>query len=137
MLTEYVDDPASPTTGGFLLTGDLGCLDQRGTLTLTGRTKLMVDIGGMKVNPLEVEAVLTRHPAVREAVAVAVPYSETACRLKAIIVPEPGSEVSADELREFTRRHLIHYKVPRSFEIRTTVPRSPTGKILRQKLMEP
>lgn len=134
MLTEYVDDPASPTTGGFLLTGDLGRLDHRGRLTLTGRTKLMIDVGGLKVNPLEVEAVLTRHPDVREAVAVAVPYSDTSCRLKAIIIPEPGSEVSVDELREFARRHLIHYKVPRSFEIRTTVPRSPTGKILRQQL---
>ena len=65
---------------------------------------------------------------------VAVPYSDTADRLKAIIVPEARSQLGRDTLRRFARERLIHYKVPRSFEIRTTVPRSPTGKILRREL---
>jgi long-chain acyl-CoA synthetase len=91
-------------------------------------------VGGIKVNPVEVESVLTRHPGVREAVVLAFPFSDTTTRLKAIVVPEPGCEVRPQELRRFAREHLIHYKVPRVFEIRTTMPRSATGKILRKQL---
>jgi long-chain acyl-CoA synthetase len=135
MLREYLGDPEPPTRDGFLLTGDLGRQDDRGVLELTGRLKLMIDVGGLKVNPLEVEALLMRHPAVRDAVAVPIYYSETASRLKAIVIPEPGAELSRDEIRRFAREHLIHYKVPRVFEITEDVPRSPTGKILRQQLL--
>jgi acyl-CoA synthetase (AMP-forming)/AMP-acid ligase II len=134
LLSEYVGLDGAPTTEGFFLTGDLGRLDERGALTLTGRTKLLVDVGGRKVNPLEVESVLLRHPAVREAVAVAIPFSDTCLRLKAIVVPEPGRELSVDDLRRFAREHLSGYKIPRRFEIRTELPRSATGKILRQEL---
>ncbi len=134
LLSEYVGVDRAPTTEGFFLTGDLGRLDEQGALTLTGRTKLLVDVGGRKVNPLEVESVLTRHPAVREAVAVAVPYSDTSRRLKAIVVLEPGRELGEDDLRRYAREHLSPHKVPRSFEIRTELPRSPAGKVLRQEL---
>jgi long-chain acyl-CoA synthetase len=133
MLSDYVDGEC-PIVDGFLLTGDLGRLDAAGRLTLTGRLKLLIDVGGLKVNPLEVEAVLMRHPAVREVVTLELPYSDTASRLKAIIVPEDDREVDGEELQRFAREQLIHYKVPRVFEIRRTVPRSPTGKILRQEL---
>jgi acyl-CoA synthetase (AMP-forming)/AMP-acid ligase II len=134
LLSEYLGSDGVPTREGFFLTGDLGRLDERGALALTGRTKWLVDVGGRKVNPLEVESVLVRHPAVHEAVAVAIPYSDTAQRLKAIVVPEPGRELGEDDLRRFAREHLTPYKIPRSFEIRTAVPRSPTGKILRREL---
>ena len=70
----------------------------------------------------------------REAVVLALPFSDTTTRLKAIVVPEPGWEVRPQELRRFAREHLIHYKVPRVFEIRTEMPRSATGKILRKQL---
>jgi long-chain acyl-CoA synthetase len=133
MLSGYVDGEC-PIVDGFLLTGDLGRLDAGGTLTLTGRLKLLIDVGGLKVNPLEVEAVLMRHPAVREAVTLELPYSDTTSRLKAIIIPEDDREVGGEELQRFAREQLIHYKVPRVFEIRRTVPRSPTGKILREEL---
>ena len=135
MLAEYLGDEHPPTRDGFLLTGDLGRVDAHGRIELTGRLKLMVDVGGLKVNLLEVESVLVRHPGVRDAVAIPIPYSATAWRLKAIIVPEPGVELTRAEIRSFAREHLIHYKVPRSFEITTDVPRSATGKILRQELM--
>ncbi len=134
MMRAYVDEAAPSLAGGFLLTGDLGRLDERGRLRLTGRLKLLVDVGGINVNPVEVEAVLTRHPGVREAVVLALPFSDTATRLKAIVVPEPGCELGRQELQRFAREHLIHYKVPRVFEIRSTVPRSATGKILRKEL---
>ena len=133
MLSEYLDGEC-PIVDGFLLTGDLGRLDAAGRLTLTGRLKLLIDVGGLKVNPLEVEAALMRYPAVREVVVLELPYSDTTSRLKAIIVPEDDCEVDGEELQRFAREQLIHYKVPRVFEIRRTVPRSPTGKILRQEL---
>jgi long-chain acyl-CoA synthetase len=134
LLSEYVDDPASPTADGFFFTGDLGRFDERGCLHLTGRVKLLIDVGGRKVNPLEVESVLTDHRAVSEAVVVATPFSDTAHRLKAIIVPEPGCGVDGEELKRFARARLSPYKVPRSFEIRTQLPQSPSGKILRSEL---
>jgi len=134
MMSDYVDAARSPLEHGFLLTGDLGQLDASGRLRLTGRLRLLVDVGGIKVNPAEVESVLVRHPAVREALVLALPFSDTTARLKALVVPEPGCEVRPDELRRFAREHLIHYKVPRIIEIRTTMPRSATGKILRKDL---
>jgi long-chain acyl-CoA synthetase len=134
MLSHYVGDPEPPTTrDGFFVTGDLGRLDASGSLTLSGRAHFLIDVGGRKVNPLEVESVLMRHPGVREAVVVPVRLSETVARLKAVIVPSELAP-SGEELRRFARDHLVHYKVPRSFEIRTDVPRSPTGKILRHAL---
>ena len=87
------------------------------------------------MNPLEVEMVLMRHPGVREAVVLPLAFSATASRLRAVIVPEPGREPSPAELRRFAREQLIDYKVPRAFEIRADVPRSPTGKILRGELL--
>ena len=95
----------------------------------------MIDVGAVKVNPLEVESVLMRHPRVREAVVLPLAFSDTGSRLRAVIVPEPGRPPSRDELRRFAREHLIDYKVPRVFEIRGDVPRSPTGKILRGELL--
>jgi long-chain acyl-CoA synthetase len=134
LLSEYVDDSVAPTSDGFFLTGDLGRFDDRGCLHLTGRVKLLIDVGGRKVNPLEVESVLRDHRAVSEAVVVATPFSDTAHRLKAIVVPEPGCGVDGEELKRFARERLSSYKVPRSVEIRTELPQSPSGKILRSEL---
>lgn len=129
----YVD--AADPNGEFVMTGDLGRLDAQSRLWLTGRASLLIDVGAVKVNPLEVEMVLMRHPGVREAVVLPLAFSATASRLRAVIVPEPGREPSTAELRRFAREQLIDYKVPRAFEIRADVPRSPTGKILRGELL--
>ena len=80
---------AGPDRDGFFLTGDLGRLDAHGNLTITGRLKLLIDVGGLKVNPLEVEAVLAQHPGVAACVVVPMRVSETVCRLKAIVTPRP------------------------------------------------
>ncbi len=134
VLTEYLGDPRPAAPGGFVRTGDLGRMDASGRLFVTGRIKLLIDVGGFKVNPLEVESVLMRHPDVREAVVVPLPYSDTVSRLKAVILPLPGRTPTRRELLAFARRHLIPYQVPRVFEVRSEVPRSPTGKILRAEL---
>lgn len=135
MLSHYLGGEPEPLADGFFLTGDLGRLDGRGALTITGRLKLLIDIGGMKVNPLEIEALMMTHPAVRECVVVPVPVSVTLVRIKAFVTLRDRA-VNAEELRRFARQALAGYKVPRLFETLEEMPKSPTGKILRQTLME-
>jgi acyl-CoA synthetase (AMP-forming)/AMP-acid ligase II len=133
MLSGYLDETEPPALhDGFFLTGDLGRLDATGNLTVTGRIKLLIDVGGLKVNPLEVEDVLLEHPGVASCVVVPVRVSETVCRMKAIVTASPGAAPpAAESLRKFARDRLAGYKVPRLFEVRDTLPKSPTGKILR------
>ncbi len=135
LLSGYLGEPEPPTRDGFFLTGDLGRLDAHGRLSITGRLSLLVDVGGRKVNPLEVESVLESHPKVAAAAVVPIPYSRTVGRLKAIVVPRHGDEPGARELRAFLRERLAAHKIPRSFETRAALPRSATGKLLRQQLV--
>lgn len=129
--------PASLTTDslvdGYFLTGDLGRLDNDQCLHITGRLKLLIDIGGVKVNPLEVEQVIASHPDVAECVVVPDPVSPTINRVKAVLTAASG-HVDQAALRTFLRERLAAHKVPRTFEIRTELPKSPTGKILRRQL---
>jgi acyl-CoA synthetase (AMP-forming)/AMP-acid ligase II/outer membrane lipoprotein-sorting protein len=132
MLSCYLGRESSPLHDGFFLTADLGRLDAKGNLTITGRQKLLIDVGGLKVNPIEVEEVLMRHPDVRACVIVPVRQSHTLFRLKAVITPRfPERPPSVEALRDFARRSLAPYKVPRLYEFRASLPRTATGKILR------
>jgi long-chain acyl-CoA synthetase len=133
-LSRYVDSEEAPASAGFVRSGDLGRIDSAGRLWLTGRVKLLIDVGAQSVNPLEVEEILTRHPQVAEAVVIATGFSDTADRLKAIVVPSPDQTPDLAQLREFASERLAAHKVPRSFEMRSDLPRSPTGKILRREL---
>jgi long-chain acyl-CoA synthetase len=140
MLTGYLRDdapvgePPAAMRDGFLLTGDLGRLDERGRLTITGRIKLVVDVGGSKVNLLEVEQAVCAHESVRECVVVSAAVSATVSRLKAYVVPREGATFRIEEVRAFLKSRLSPHKIPRSFEVRDSFPRSPTGKILRHAL---
>ena len=136
MLCEYLGEPDAPTRDGFFLTGDLGRLDAAGRLTLSGRTALLIDVAGRKVNPLEVEQALACHPRVAEVVVVPIPYSRTVGRMKAVIVARGPGELREEELRSFLRKRLAAYKIPRRFEFLAALPRSPAGKILRGELCE-
>jgi long-chain acyl-CoA synthetase len=132
MFDRYLDESSPTTSDGFFPTGDLGRLDSYGNLTITGRLRLLIDVGGLKVNPLEVEEVLLQHPGIGGCVVVIMPLSETVFRLKAIVTPSGRAAApSQEELRRFARDRLSAYKVPRAFEFRPSLPRSPTGKILR------
>jgi acyl-CoA synthetase (AMP-forming)/AMP-acid ligase II len=134
MMSGYLDSDA-PLLNGHYLTGDLGRLDHRGVLTITGRLKLLIDVGGRKVNPAEVEAVLRQHPGVGACIVVPMPVSETVCRLKAIVSPaQPGSTLAPEDLRAFARERLSAYKVPRVFEIRAEIPTNASGKVLRREV---
>lgn len=134
LFTGYLPDSKAPFVEGFFVTEDLGVMDDEGSLRLTGRLAFMIDVGGRKVNPLEVESVLSDHPGVREVIVLAARYSETVRRLRAVVVPEPGVRLDREELRRFARSRLSPHKVPRHIEVRAEVPRSPTGKILRTAL---
>jgi acyl-CoA synthetase (AMP-forming)/AMP-acid ligase II len=137
MMLSYIGDPSPLTSDGFFPTGDLARIDDHGNLFITGRLKLLIDVGGLKVNPLEVEQTIEAHPAVSACVVVPMRLSETVYRLKAVVTPaDPAQPPSPDELRRFTRDRLTIHKVPRVFELRETLPRSATGKILRHLLVE-
>ena len=137
MLRGYIASAGEPLLDGYFLTGDLGRLDQLGALTISGRLKLLIDIGGMKVNPLEVESVLAEHPDVHECIVVPVRVSATLVRLKACVTARPGRRIDITLLRQFARDRLAGYKVPRMFEVHERLPRSAMGKIQRQHLQEP
>lgn len=137
MLSGYLDGEAAPLRGGYFLTGDLGKLSAHGALTITGRIKLLIDVAGRKVNPLEVEQVICGHSAVGECVVVPLRMSQTLNRLKAILTPaQRGGSVDMADLRQFVKNRLSAYKVPREYELRDALPRSPAGKVLRQALQD-
>jgi acyl-CoA synthetase (AMP-forming)/AMP-acid ligase II len=132
MFDGYIGGDGSEISGGFFSTGDVGRLSASGKLTITGRMKLLIDVGGLKVNPTEVEQLLLEHPAVAECVVISVPLTETVNRLKALIIPRYEQQPpAAEELARFARARLTAYKVPRVFEMRENFPRTPTGKVLR------
>lgn len=134
MLTRYIDGPADglPLADGHLLTGDLGLLDPRRGLRITGREALLLDIDGRKVNPAEVEEALAEHPGVAASVVLPLAITPTINRLRAVIEPRnPAEPPAASELRTLLRAKLAPYKVPRLFEFVDRLPRSQSGKVQR------
>lgn len=134
MLTAYLDGELQ-TIDGHLLTGDLARIDVDGRVFITGRLKLLIDVGAFKVNPLEVEAELAKHADVAECVVVPLVMSDTINRLRAVYVPsDPSRPDSSEALRRFMRERLSPNKVPRVVERASSLPKSPTGKILRDRV---
>jgi long-chain acyl-CoA synthetase len=134
MLSGYMDG-ALELVDGHLLTGDLARRDGLGRYTITGRLKLLIDSGGFKVNPLEVEQVLSEHPGVRECAVAGLALSDTIQRLFAFVVPRDRTHAPTDrELRAFLRERLAPTKIPRGFRMVEALPRSAIGKLLRDQL---
>jgi long-chain acyl-CoA synthetase len=137
MLECYVDSDVQALDKGFFLTGDLGRMDPLGNLFVTGRLKLQIDVGGAKVNPLEVEAVLRQADGVHDCVVVSMPVNATLNRLRALVELDAASaRPTPAMLRSHVRSRLAAYKVPRIIEFCDHLPRSPMGKILRQEIQE-
>jgi long-chain acyl-CoA synthetase len=117
---------------GWFFPGDVGYADESGRIYLTGRTSLFINRGGFKVNPQEIESVLEEHPLVREAAVVGVETAAGDQRVRAyVVVDAPCAEAA---IIEFCRQRLADYKLPSLIEFRDSLPRSPTGKLLRSKL---
>ncbi len=135
VMTGYVERPdlnRVALVDGWYFTGDLGMITDDGLLYVTGRKNLLIDTGGRKVNPIEVEVVLESHPQVQEAVVVGSPTPGGGEILTAVVVPV--ERFDPDELLRFSRDHLADYKVPRRFLRRDHLPRSSVGKVLRREL---
>jgi len=121
-------------TNGWCRTGDQGVLDDEGYLSLTGRLKEIINRGGEKIAPREIDEVLLSHPDVREAVAFAVGHATLGESIAAAVVPRDGKSVSEFDVREFAMRHLPDFKVPTRIVIVTEIPKGPTGKLQRTEL---
>jgi long-chain acyl-CoA synthetase len=120
---------------GYFFTGDLGKKDEEGYLYLTGRKKFIIDTGGYKVNPFDVESVLAAHPKVKEVVVVGVASPDAGQLIKAVVVPI--GECPEQELFDYCRDKLADFKLPQIIEFREELPKSLIGKILRQELEKP
>jgi bile acid-coenzyme A ligase len=133
--SDYLNDQAIRTTpDGFATVGDHGRLDSGGYLYLEPRDHDIINVGGEKVDPDEVEAALRDHPAVADAVAVAVPHRTLGSVVGAHIVLRPGASVRKAELAAHCGRRLAGYKIPKQFTFVNQVPRSAAGKIQRWRL---
>ena len=124
--------------GGRLYTGDMGKFDQDGYVYFLGRRKEMIKCSGYAVAPEEVEGFLMRHPAVEQAVCIPVPDAQRGESVKAFIVckPGPAGRVSEQELLAWAKDKMAAYKCPRVIELRSEVPKSSTGKLMRRILRE-
>ena len=137
VMKEYYKKPEetkSTLKGGWLYTGDLATIDEEGYITLVDRKKDMIISGGENVYSVEVEGVLYEHPAVLEAAIIGLPdevWGEAVC---AVIVLKEGAVIDEQELRNFCRKKLAGYKVPRRIFIEDQLPRNASGKILKYQL---
>ncbi len=131
----YDNDPeadAASFTNGWFRTGDLGVLDTAGYLTLVGRLKEMINSGGEKISPHEVDDVLLRHPAVAEAVCFGVPHPTWGEEVAAAVVLR--TPVTEAELLRHCREHLAEFKTPRRLHLVNSIPRPATGKVQRTRM---
>ena len=130
----YDNDPEANRytfANGWFRTGDLGFLDDEGYLFLTGRLKETINRGGEKISPIEVEEVILGHPSVAEAITFAVPSPEMGEEVAAAVVPNPGTDLSEQELLKYAAQRLAYFKVPRRVVFLEELPKGPTGKLQR------
>jgi amino acid adenylation domain-containing protein len=137
VMAGYEDDPAANAAAfrnGWYRTGDLGHFDSDGYLFVTGRIKELINRGGEKVSPREVDDALAEHPAVARAVTFPVPHPTLGEDVAAALVLRPGAAVTDAEIRQFVGVRLAAFKVPRRLAIVDAIPLGPTGKPERQHL---
>ncbi|WHX99543.1 long-chain-fatty-acid--CoA ligase [Neobacillus sp. DY30] len=121
---------------GWLYTGDLGYMDDKGYFYVVDRKKDMIIAGGFNIYPREIEEVLYEHPDVLEAVAAGIPDPYRGETVKAYVVLKEGSQITSDDLNKYARKYLAAYKAPRLYEFREELPKTAVGKILRRTLVE-
>lgn len=121
---------------GWLRTGDMGCIDERGFIHLRGRKKDMFIQGGFNVYPVEVENFIASHPGVLMVAGIGVPDPVLGEVGRYYVVLRPGAALTAEELRAYCAQHLADYKVPRQIVFRDQLPLTPTGKVLKAALRD-
>ena len=140
----YWDDPEkseeSIDEAGWMHTGDLATMDQEGFCNIVGRVKDMVIRGGENIYPREIEEYLYRHPRISDVQVFGVPDVKFVEELCAWIILKPGDQCSEEEIREFCRGQIAHYKIPRYIRFVEEYPMTITGKVqkfaMRDKMIE-
>jgi acyl-CoA synthetase (AMP-forming)/AMP-acid ligase II len=134
----YLDDPEATAAAiderGFLHTGDLATMDERGYVRIVGRSKDMLIVGGFNVYPAEVENALLAHDAIRQVAVIGVPDARLGEVAMAYVVPAPGRSVDSGAIIGWAREHLANYKVPRYVVGVAALPTNATGKVLKDEL---
>ncbi|MGW5637545.1 FadD3 family acyl-CoA ligase [Streptomyces sp. NPDC003832] len=138
VMSGYWRDPVATagtiTPDGWLRTGDVGVLDADGNLRVTDRIKDMYIVGGFNAYPAEIEQLLGLHPDVADVAVVGVPDARLGEVGRAYVVRRPGAPLTGDDLMAWARREMANYKVPRSVEFVTELPRNASGKVVKGEL---
>jgi acyl-CoA synthetase (AMP-forming)/AMP-acid ligase II len=136
----YYKDPESTAKtlepDGWMHTGDVGYLDADGFLFVTGRIKEIIIKGGENIAPREIDEALLKHPAVLEAAAVGIPDANYGQEIMACVVLKPGLHCTVEELSAFAQRELGKYKAPKVIRLVSELPKGPSGKVQRLKLLD-
>ena len=130
----YENNPkanAEAFNDGWFRTGDQGVMDEEGYLTLTGRLKEIINRGGEKISPREVDEVMLDHPAVEQVITFAMPHDKLGEDVAAAVVLRNGANATESELRNFVAQRLADFKVPRKILFLDEIPKGATGKLQR------
>ena len=134
VMSGYENNPkanAEAFSNGWFRTGDQGVMDEEGYVTITGRLKEIINRGGEKISPREVDEVLMDHPAVQQCVTFALPHEKLGEDVAAAVVLREGAQAGEKDLREFAAKRLADFKVPRKIIILPEIPKGATGKTQR------
>ena len=127
---------AETLRGGWLHTGDLGIMDEKGYVYILDRAKDMIISGGENIYSREIEDVILKHPAVFEVAVIGVPDEKWGESIKAIVALKQGQKVAEEDIINFCKEHLASYKKPKSVEFIDAIPKNPYGKVLKRALRE-
>ncbi len=130
-------ETANSIKNGWFYTGDIATKDDDGYFKIVDRKKDMILVSGFNVYPNEVEDVLTQHPDVLEVAVIGISDSQTGEAVKAFVVSKTGQKINSDDLKTHCKKSLVNYKIPKVFEFRSSLPKTPVGKILRKDLRNP
>ncbi len=122
---------------GWMWTGDVATWDEQGYVFIVDRAKDMIISGGENIYSTQVEAAIHQHPGVLECAVIGVPDDEWGEAVKAVVVMKPGERASAEDIINVARQHLASYQKPRSVDFVQSLPKAPTGKILKRELRDP
>jgi acyl-CoA synthetase (AMP-forming)/AMP-acid ligase II len=137
VMTGYWRNPEATNKvlkNGWLHTGDMGSMDEKGYLFIMDRSKDMIISGGENIYPREIEEVLIRHDAVREVAVIGIPDVKWGEAIKAVVALHPDASVSEEDLISFCRHHIASYKKPKSVDFVDALPKNNYGKILKRDL---
>lgn len=129
-------DTETTMVNGWLHTGDIGYFDEQGYIYIVDRKKDMIISGGENIFPREVEEVLYKHPSVLEATVIGIPDPYWVEKVHAVITLKPGMKAIPDEFKDYCKKYLAGYKVPKSVEIVDALPKNAAGKIMKRELRD-